>query len=142
MALALPLNSCYLINFFIMRTFFAAHCTEWPFYVRCWPAFRLPWRGVTSPEICGRTSAPLGRCLFPSSASLPSALALSEPIGVAVHFESVDVMGLAIQQSAAQPLGAKDASPFVEGQVAGHDGGGALVTLIVEDLEQQLGASL
>src|SRR5215207_6931952 len=68
-------------------------------------------------------------------------LALCEPIAVAVHFENVDMMGKTIEQSAGQPLGAKHAGPFVERQIAGHDGRAPLVTL-AEDLEQQLGAGL
>ena len=76
-------------------------------------------------------------CLWLALASL----ALFEPIAVAVHFEDVDVVGKAIQQGAGEPLGAKHAGPLVERQVAGHDGGAALVAL-AEDLEQQLGAVL
>src|SRR5271166_4501241 len=70
-----------------------------------------------------------------------AALTLGKPIALAVHFKNVDMMGEAIEQGAGQPLGAEDAGPFVEWQVAGHDGGAALVTL-AEDLEQQFGAGL
>ena len=68
-------------------------------------------------------------------------LALRKAIAFAVHFENVDVMGQAIEQGTGQPFGAKYAGPFVERQVAGHDGGAPFVSL-AEDLEQQLGAGL
>jgi hypothetical protein len=56
-------------------------------------------------------------------------------------FEDVDVVRKAIEQRAGQPLGAEDAGPLVEGQVAGDHDRAALVAL-AEDLEQQLGAGL
>src|SRR5262249_23145554 len=62
-------------------------------------------------------------------------LALFEAIAVAVHFEDVDVVGQPIEQRAGQPLGPEHAGPFVERQVAGDDGGAALVAL-AEDFEQ------
>ena len=49
-------------------------------------------------------------------------LALCEAIAFAVQFKNVDVMGQAIEQGTGQPLGAEHAGPFVERQVAGHDG--------------------
>jgi len=51
------------------------------------------------------------------------------------------MMGQAVEQGAGQPLGSEYAGPFVERQIAGHDGGAPFVTL-AEDLEQQLGAGL
>src|SRR5713226_4355515 len=75
------------------------------------------------------------RCLWLALASL----ALFEPIAVAVHFEDVDVVGQSVEQRTGQPLGSEHAGPLVEWQIAGDDGGAALVAL-AEDLEQQLGA--
>ena len=46
-----------------------------------------------------------------------------------------------VEQGAGQPLGPEYAGPFVERQIARHDGGAPFVTL-AEDLEQQLGAGL
>src|SRR4029077_9345750 len=74
-------------------------------------------------------------CLWPALTSL----ALFEPIAVAVHFEDVAVVGQSVEQRTGQPLGPEHAGPFVEWQIAGDDGGAALVTL-AEDLKQQLGA--
>jgi hypothetical protein len=67
-------------------------------------------------------------------------LALLEAIAVAVHLEDVDVVGEAVEQGPGQPLGGEHAGPLVEGQIAGDDGGAALVAL-AEDLEQQLGTA-
>src|SRR6202795_3542089 len=64
-------------------------------------------------------------------------LALFEAIAVAVHFEDMDVVGQPVQQRAGEPLGAEHAGPFVERQIAGDDGGAALIPL-AEDLEQEL----
>src|SRR5271167_597931 len=66
-------------------------------------------------------------------------LALFEAIAVAVHFEDMDVVGQPIEQRAGQPLGPEHAGPLVERQIAGDEGGAALVTL-TEDLEQELRA--
>src|SRR6266699_264657 len=68
-----------------------------------------------------------------------ASLALFEPIAVAVQFEDVDVVGQSVEQRTGQPLGPEHAGPLVERQIAGDDGGAALVAL-AEDLEQQLGA--
>src|SRR5215213_10599530 len=46
-----------------------------------------------------------------------------------------------VQQGTGQPFAAQDLGPFVEGQVAGHQGGAALVAL-AEHLEQQLRPAL
>src|SRR5258707_12841224 len=63
-------------------------------------------------------------------------LALFEAIAVAIHFEDVDVVGQPIEQHAGQSLGPEHASPLVERQIAGDEGGATLVTL-AEDLEQE-----
>ena len=68
-------------------------------------------------------------------------LALPEPVAVAVHFQDMDVVGQPIEQGAGQAFGCEYAGPFVERQIAGDDGAGALVTL-AEHLEQQLAAGL
>src|SRR6201992_1406163 len=68
-----------------------------------------------------------------------ASLALFEPIAVAVQFEDVDVVGQSVEQRTGQPLGPEHAGPLVERQIAGDDGGAALVAL-AEDLKQQLGA--
>src|SRR6201987_6152184 len=60
-------------------------------------------------------------------------------ISVAVHFQDVDGVGQSVEQRTGQPLGPEHAGPFVERQIAGDDGGAALVAL-AEDLKQQLGA--
>lgn len=65
--------------------------------------------------------------------------ALLEAEALAVHLEDVNVMGEAVEQRAGQALGAEDAGPLVEGQIAGDDGRAALVAL-AEDLEPQLTA--
>jgi hypothetical protein len=56
--------------------------------------------------------------------------ALFEPIAVAVHFEDVDVVGQSVEQRTGQPHGPEHAGPFVEWQIAGDDGGAALVALL------------
>src|ERR1700692_1280104 len=66
-------------------------------------------------------------------------LLLFEAMPAAVHFEDVDGVCQPIEQRAGQPLGPEHAGPFVERQIAGDDGGAALVTL-AEDLEQELRA--
>jgi len=69
------------------------------------------------------------------------ALALLEPIAIAVHLQDVDVVGEAVEQRAGEPFGGEHASPLVERQIAGDDGRAALVAL-AEHLEQQFGAGL
>ena len=49
------------------------------------------------------------------------------------------MVGQSVEQRTGQPLGPEYAGPFVEWQIAGDDGGAALVAL-AEDLKQQLGA--
>src|SRR5215212_8043395 len=46
-----------------------------------------------------------------------------------------------VEQGAGQPLGGKEAGPFVKRQIAGHQGRAAFVAL-AEHLKQQLGAGL
>lgn len=46
-----------------------------------------------------------------------------------------------VEQSTDEALGPEDFGPFVERQVAGDEGGGALIVL-AEDLEEQLSACL
>jgi hypothetical protein len=50
-------------------------------------------------------------------------------------------MGQAIEERACETLRSKGFGPFVEGQVAGDEGGAAFVTL-GDQLEQQFGAGL
>jgi hypothetical protein len=45
----------------------------------------------------------------------PFAAALLEAEAVAIHLQDVDVVGEPVQQSAGQPLRAKDLGPFLEG---------------------------
>src|SRR5260370_16619014 len=51
-----------------------------------------------------------------------AALALLEPIAVAVHFEDVDVVREPVEQRAGEPLGGEHAGPLIERQVAVDDG--------------------
>jgi hypothetical protein len=60
---------------------------------------------------------------------------VGEPVAVAVHLEDVDVVSEPVEEGAGQALGAEHAGPLVEGQIAGDDGGAALVAL-GEHLEQ------
>src|ERR1700751_6272250 len=61
-----------------------------------------------------------------------ASLALFEPIAVAVQFEDVDVVGQSVEQRTGQPLGPEHAGPLVEWQIAGDNGGAALVALAEE----------
>ena len=54
---------------------------------------------------------------------------MGEAIAFAVHFQDVHVMGQPVEESAGQSLEAKDACPFVEGQIAGHDGRASFIAL-------------
>src|SRR6266850_2498136 len=94
------------------------------------PRYQVFYFGI-KPEWVSLSSAACGLAL--------ASLALFEPIAVAVHFEDVDVVGQSVEQRTGQPLGPEHAGPLVEWQIAGDDGGAALVAL-AEDLEQQLGA--
>ncbi len=46
-----------------------------------------------------------------------------------------------IDESSGEPLGSKHLGPLVEGQIAGHQGGAAFVTL-AEYLEQEFGGTI
>ena len=59
-----------------------------------------------------------------------ASLALFETIAVAVQFEDVDVVGQSVEQRTGQPLRPEHAGPLVEWQIAGDDGGAALVALL------------
>jgi hypothetical protein len=48
--------------------------------------------------------------------------ALVEAIALAVHFEDLDMVGEPIQQSPGQAFGAEYLGPFIERQIAGHQG--------------------
>src|SRR6266849_5262883 len=93
------------------------------------------WRAPDLPRSEHRGRLTASRALRPALALL----ALLEAIAVAVHFQDMDVVGQPVEQRAGQPLGPEHAGPLVERQIAGDDGGAALVTL-AEDLEQELGA--
>src|SRR6266478_4698488 len=93
------------------------------------------WRAPDLPRSEHRGRLTAGRVLRLALAFL----ALFEAIAVAVHFEDVDVVCQPVEQRAGQPLGPEHAGPLVERQIAGDEGGAALVTL-AEDLEQELGA--
>src|SRR5207253_4149466 len=69
-----------------------------------------------------------------------ASLALFETIAVAVQFEDVDVVSQSVEQRTGQPLRPEHAGPLVEWQIAGEDGGAALIAL-AEDLEQELRAA-
>src|SRR4029077_18755345 len=96
---------------------------------------RRAWRAPDLPHSEHRGRLTANRILRPALALL----ALLEAIAVAVHFEDVDVVCQPIEQRAGQPLGPEHAGPFVERQIAGDDGGAALVSL-AEDLEVELRA--
>ena len=93
------------------------------------PPLALP-RKIGATRLLFVSSLSLGvaqlSCLWLALASL----ALFEPIAVAVHFEDVDVVGQSVEQRTGQPLGPEHAGPFVEWQIAGDDGGAALVALL------------
>ena len=93
------------------------------------------WRAPDLPRSEHRGRLTASRVLRPALALL----ALFEAIAAAVHFEDVDVVCQPIEQRTGQPLGPKHAGPLVERQIAGDEGGAALVAL-AEDLEQELRA--
>lgn len=68
-------------------------------------------------------------------------LGLAQTIALAVHFENMDAMGQAVEQSAGHALIAENAGPFLERQVRCNDGRTSFVAL-AEGLEQQFGADL
>ena len=71
----------------------------------------------------------------------PPFLALVETIALAVHFQDMDMVGEAVQQSPGQAFRAEYLRPLIERQVGGHQDRAPLVAL-AEDFEQQLGAGL
>lgn len=66
---------------------------------------------------------------------------MGETIAFAVHLQDVDVVGDAVKQRAGQALGSECFGPFVKRQVAGDQGGPALVAL-QDQLEKQLRAHM
>ena len=66
-------------------------------------------------------------------------LALIEAVTVAVHLQDMNVVGETIEQSPGQTFGTEHFGPFVEGKIAGQQGGAALITL-AEHLEQKFSA--
>ncbi len=54
---------------------------------------------------------------------------MREAVGLAVHFQDMDVVGQAVEGRAGEAFLAECGGPFVERQVRGDDGGAAFVTL-------------
>ncbi len=67
--------------------------------------------------------------------------ALPELVALAAHFQDVDIVGDAVEQSAGEALAGEDRGPLLEGQVGGDDRGSVLVAL-AEHVEQQLAPGL
>ena len=84
---------------------------------------------------------PLHRRLSRYFWGFPPFLALVETIALAVHFQDMDMVGEAVQQSPGQAFRAEYLRPLIERQVGGHQDRAPLVAL-AEDFEQQLGAGL
>ena len=84
---------------------------------------------------------PLHRRLSRYFWGFPPVLALVETIALAVHFQDMDMVGEAVQQSPGQAFRAEYLRPLIERQVGGHQDRAPLVAL-AEDFEQQLGAGL
>jgi hypothetical protein len=61
-------------------------------------------------------------CRVGGSGDTLAALALFEPVTVAVHFQDVHMVCEPVEQRAGQPLGGEHAGPFVERQVTGDNG--------------------
>ena len=68
----------------------------------------------------------------------PSFLALVEAVTVAVHLQDMDVMRETIEKCPGEALGAKDLSPFIKRQIAGHQGG-ALFVALAKHFKQKFG---
>ena len=64
----------------------------------------------------------------------PAFSALIETIAVAIHFQDMDMVGEAIQQSSGQTFRAEYLRPLIERQVGGHQDRAPLVAL-AEDFE-------
>ena len=58
-----------------------------------------------------------------------SGSALGEAVAVAVHLETIDVVGDAVQQCAGQTFRSQSFRPFVKGKIAGDQGRPAFVVL-------------
>ena len=84
---------------------------------------------------------PLHRRLSRYFWGFPPFLALVETIALAVHFQDMDMVGEAVQQSPGQAFRAEYLRPLIERQVGGHQDRAPLVAL-AEDFEQQLGGGL
>jgi hypothetical protein len=67
-----------------------------------------------------------------------SFLALVEAVTVAVHLQDMDVMRETIEKCPGEALGAKDLSPFIKRQIAGHQGG-ALFVALAKHFKQKFG---
>ena len=65
--------------------------------------------------------------------------ALVEPVAVAVHFQDMAWVCQMVRQRPGQPFGAGHLCPLVEGEIASHRSGAAIIAL-VEHLEQEMGA--
>ncbi len=93
----------------------------------------------------GGSCGPTGSTIAPAVKQLfwgfPPFLALVETIALAVHFQDMDMVGEAVQQSPGQAFRAEYLRPLIERQVGGHQDRAPLVAL-AEDFEQQLGAGL
>ena len=63
-------------------------------------------------------------------------LACCEPEAFAVHLQNVDMVRETVEERAGEPFRSEDRSPFIEWQVAGHEGGSAFIAL-AEHLEEQ-----
>ena len=61
-------------------------------------------------------------CVRSIAGSALGFLARREAEAFTVHLQDVDMMGKAIEQRASEPLRSEDRGPFIEWQVAGHQG--------------------
>ena len=69
----------------------------------------------------------------------PPFLALVKPVAVAVHLQDMDMVGETVEQRSCQSFGSEHFGPFIEGQIAGQQGGTLFVSL-AEHLEQKFRA--
>ena len=90
---------------------------------------------------CGPTGSTIAPAVKQVFWGFPPFLALVETIALAVHFQDMDMVGEAVQQSPGQAFRAEYLRPLIERQVGGHQDRAPLVAL-AEDFEQQLGAGL
>jgi hypothetical protein len=60
---------------------------------------------------------------------LPFAFALFKPVAIAIPSQDMDMMGEPVEQGTGEAFGAEDFGPSGEGQVAGHERRGALVSV-------------